>query len=1000
MARQTAVTLRIGKRPGNRLGRLTGRWLASAAAAALGVAAVVAASPTPAAAAPVIPGFERLTTEGKADPAAAGQLLLGELNCTSCHQAESPRVQTRSAPDLSAVGARTTPGYLRAYLTDPQAAKPGSAMPNVFHASAPQMKAGAVEALTHYLVSLGGPIKPAAVTGTALDAAAGEKLFHTVGCVACHAPRGEQAKAKDGKPIAYKVASVPLPDLARKTTVDHLAAFLKEPHTIRPSGRMPSLNLSSGEAKSLAVYLLKDQLDNPQADQAAPVAARGLRLTYWETKVADAKLETFDQIKAKPKYTGIVTAVTATVPGARANNWAAKFAGMIEVPKAGKYTFYVASDDGSRIYVDGKEVAENDGIHPANEKKGTPVELSAGGHPFVVTYFQAAGESELRVAWQGPGVKKGPIPADALTSADGRPMIPLDAEPAFAVDPEKAQLGQQMFSMLGCAACHQVAGQKSMRPYKPLAELNLDNAEGCLGDKIRKAVPNYSLSDAQRSALKAAVKDVAGLGKPLDAKEQVSRTMAALNCYACHKRDAVGGPAEDRAGYFTMTAEFDMGDEGKIPPVLTNVGGKLRPEAFEQIVCEAKLHVRPALATRMPRFEKPAVAGLLTSVAAADAPNLDPKAGPAFAEQSAKDGRTLFGVRGLGCVNCHGVLGNKSLGMPAPDLTTSHERLRHGWYSQLMHDPNSVNPGTRMPGFWPDNAVMIQNVGAPPGGGAVTAQSQIDAMFNYLSLGKSMALPSGLAPTGQSELVPADEPIVHRTFFEEVGPRTILVGFPEQLSVAFDANLVRLATVWRGRFFDTKGMWDGRGGNALGPLGTDVLRLPAGTTFAVLPAATSAWPKYAARPEDGKFARNLDAQFLGYELDKERRPTFRYRVGGVEVREQPLPKVQPGGAQLLRKFTVGGGATDGNGSAGRAGAGAKADSLYLLAAAGKTIEETSPGVWKVDGKATVRLLPASGGGGGAAAGLPKTVISDDANGKQLRLVVPAGESAFDIEESW
>jgi mono/diheme cytochrome c family protein len=1000
-----------------------GRW----AAASVAVAWAAVASPTWLAAAapaappaPVVPGFDRLTTEGKADAVAAGQLLLGELNCTSCHQAETTRVQPRPAPDLSAAGARITPGFLRAYLSDPQAAKPGTVMPNVFHASAPQMKAGAVEALTHYLASLGGPVKPSGMAGTTLDVVAGEKLFHTVGCVACHAPRGKQANDKDGQPIPLKIPSVPLPDLARKTTADQLAAFLKEPHTIRPSGRMPSLNLSTAEAKSLAVYLLKDQLENPQATDAAPVAARGLTLTYWEAKVADAKLETFDKLKAKPKFTGTTTKLSADVPGARKGNWAAKFAGTIEIPKTGKYTFYVASDDGARIYVDGKEVVENDGIHPANERKGQPVELKAGPRPFVLTFFQEGGGAELRVEWQGPGIKKSEIPPEVLSSADAKPMVPLDPEPTFAVDPDKAGLGRQMFSMLGCAACHQVEGQKSMRPYKPLAGLNVDNPEGCLGDRIRKAVPNYALSDAQQTALKAAVADAGSLGKPLDAKEQVSRTMAALNCYACHKRDGVGGPHEDRAGYFTMTSDFDMGDEGRIPPVLTNVGGKLRPEAFEQIVCEAKLHVRPALATRMPRFEKAAVAGLLTSVAAADAPNDDPKAGPAFAEQPAKDGRTLVGIRGLGCVNCHGVVGVKSLGMPAPDLTTSHERLRHKWYSQLMHDPNSVNPGTRMPAFWPDNAVMIQNVGAPTGsggtgggasgngGGAVTAQSQIDAIYTYLSLGKSMGLPAGLAPSGKSELTPAEEPILHRTFFQDVGPRTVLVGYPEQLSVAFDANLVRLAVVWRGRFFDSKGIWDGRGGEALGPLGTDVLKLPAAGTFAVLPSATAAWPKYEPRPEDGKFARNPDAQFLGYDLDKERRPTFRYRVAGVEVREQPLPKVQPGGARLVRRFNVGGGA-GGNGAAGGGTAGgsgsagggatAKVETLYLLAVAGKTVEETSRGVWTVDGKVTIRVLPPAGGA--ASAPLPKGVVADDAGGKQLRFAVPTGgESTFDLDVAW
>ncbi len=36
----------------------------------------------------------------------------------------------------------------------------------------------------------------------------------------------------------------------------------------------------------------------------------------------------------------------------------------------------------------------------------------------------------------------------------------------------------------------------------------------------------------------------------------------------------------------------------------------------------------------------------------------------------------------------------------------------------------------------------------------------------------------------------------------DVGSRSILVGFPERVHVAFDANDIRLAKAWHGRFFD------------------------------------------------------------------------------------------------------------------------------------------------------------------------------------------------------
>jgi hypothetical protein len=290
-----------------------------------------------------------------------------------------------------------------------------------------------------------------------------------------------------------------------------------------------------------------------------------------------------------------------------------------------------------------------------------------------------------------------------------------------------------------------------------------------------------------------------------------------------------------------------------------------------------------------------------------------------------------------------------------------------------MHDPTVFNPGTRMPGFWLGGNVILKDIaGGTPAG-------QIDALYHYLSLGESMAMPAGLGvAAAKTELLPVDEPILHRTFFAGVGPRTVLVGYPEQVHVAFDANLVRLATVWRGRFFDAKGMWDGRGGNALGPLGADVLKLPAAATFATLSDSQAAWPKPTVTdPNDGAIERNAGGKFLGYELDADKRPVFRYRQGELEVREQPLPKLRPGGAALVRRFELAG----------------KAENLYLLAAAGKTIEAKPGGEYLVDGKVTLKLT-------GLAA--EKAIVRDADGGKQLIVPVPlAGDKAtFDVETTW
>ncbi len=476
----------------------------------------------PAIAAPVVPGVDRL----KAGDPARGELLLGELNCVSCHAApDAVRIAPRPAPDLSQAGTRITPQYLAAYLADPHAVKPGSAMPNVFHASEPAAKQGAVEFLTHYLVSLGGPMKTSTEEGSQTQVEAGDKLFHTVGCVACHAPM-----TKTGKVIETKLPSVPLGNLATKTTVDQLSKFLLEPHKVRPSGRMPQLGLTSDEAKSIAVYLLRDQLTNPATKDAPPMAVAGLRYSYWEADVPNCKIETLDALGA-PKSTGRVKQINLKIPGVRNNNYAIKFSGQIDIEKDGKYTFHTESDDGSRVYINGKPVVDNDGTHPPTKKSGN-IELKKGTHAIVVTFMQGGGGAEFKVEWQGPDIKRGAIPGNILASVDGKPMIPLGSEP-FTVDPQKAQMGGQMFSVLGCAACHNVPGQKSMRPYKPLADLNLESVDGCLSDNIRKGVPKYGLSAEQTTA----ITDAGRAGVALHGGAQLLRLPQAWR----HRRPG-GGP--------------------------------------------------------------------------------------------------------------------------------------------------------------------------------------------------------------------------------------------------------------------------------------------------------------------------------------------------------------------------------------------------------------------------------------------------------------------------
>lgn len=81
------------------------------------------------------------------------------------------------------------------------------------------------------------------------------------------------------------------------------------------------------------------------------------------------------------------------------------FNGYIDIQKEGLYTFYLLSNDGSKLYVNNKELIDNDGLHGAKEKFGK-ISLRVGKYPINVKYFQNGGGQELKVFWKGPEFEK------------------------------------------------------------------------------------------------------------------------------------------------------------------------------------------------------------------------------------------------------------------------------------------------------------------------------------------------------------------------------------------------------------------------------------------------------------------------------------------------------------------------------------------------------------------------------------------------------------------
>ncbi len=103
-----------------------------------------------------------------------------------------------------------------------------------------------------------------------------------------------------------------------------------------------------------------------------------------------------------------------TTPKMRADNFGFEYEGCIDLATSGSYRFYSLSDEGSRLWINGRELVNNDGLHIATEKYGN-ITLSAGKHAIKVRYFDAIDTDKLTVRYQGPGIVKQLIPNTLLT---------------------------------------------------------------------------------------------------------------------------------------------------------------------------------------------------------------------------------------------------------------------------------------------------------------------------------------------------------------------------------------------------------------------------------------------------------------------------------------------------------------------------------------------------------------------------------------------------------
>ena len=117
----------------------------------------------------------------------------------------------------------------------------------------------------------------------------------------------------------------------------------------------------------------------------------------------------------------------------------ARCTGTLSISQAGTYTFYLTSDDGAKLYVDGLLRIDHDGIHTSSERSAS-MQFAPGGHTVRVDYYDDMGPAVLRLEWRRGSGPRGAIPASAWEDGVEVAYYQLDSSrlpPLEALVPEK-----------------------------------------------------------------------------------------------------------------------------------------------------------------------------------------------------------------------------------------------------------------------------------------------------------------------------------------------------------------------------------------------------------------------------------------------------------------------------------------------------------------------------------------------------------------------------------
>jgi YVTN family beta-propeller protein len=268
-----------------------------------------------------------------------------------------------------------------------------------------------LDAMAAYVASLNAfDASPYRTSTGSLSAtgAAGKALFTTLNCASCHAGSGYTnsgantlsnigtIKAGSGQRLGGSLAGIDVPTLR---DVWATAPYLHD-------GSAPSLeaavaahnnvSVAAADLAKLAAYLREI---GAEAGAAPSPTGTGLNGSYFNNIALSgsavlSRIEAvnFDWGRASPG------------PGVNADNFSARWSGVLAPPTTGSYQFSTYSDDGVRVQVNGVQVINNWTDHPPTTDTSASISLVAGQrYNIVVEYYERSATAVMQLRWRLPG---------------------------------------------------------------------------------------------------------------------------------------------------------------------------------------------------------------------------------------------------------------------------------------------------------------------------------------------------------------------------------------------------------------------------------------------------------------------------------------------------------------------------------------------------------------------------------------------------------------------